>query len=101
MRPLLTDFEDRMLALAEDEYVSFKVARPVFGSFYERNVSFKEIAQATGRLSALGLVKWRILVAGRYYFRRRASWELQASCMAFFTTTLAGKAHLARPRQVA
>jgi len=90
-----------VLALAEDAYVSFKVARPVFGSFYGRNVSFKEIAHATGRLSALGLLTWRVKRGDRYYCRKRASWELQASCKAFFTATLAGKDHLAQPRVVA
>ena len=50
-RPLLTDIEDRTLAMAEDEYVHFKLARPVLGTFYERDVSFKEISAVVGRLS--------------------------------------------------
>jgi hypothetical protein len=100
-RPLLTDIEDRTLAMAEDEYVHFKTARPVLGTFYERDVSFAEISAIVSRLSALGLVRWRIRQHGRMYFRRYAPQSAQHSCSAEFTATLTGKSHLAAPRHVA
>ena len=99
--PLLTDVEDRTLAIAEDEYVHFKVARPVLGTFYDRDVSFEEIAAVVGRLSGLGFIRWRIRQRGRTYFRKRAPQSLQYSCSAAFTASAAGEAYLAKPRHVA
>ena len=37
---LLSDIEDRTLAMADGEYVHFKIARPVLGTYYERNECF-------------------------------------------------------------
>ncbi|WP_157798648.1 hypothetical protein [Dyella ginsengisoli] len=98
---LLTDIEDRVLAMAEDEFVHFKTARPVLGTFYERNVTFEELSSIIGRLSALGLIRWRINQRGRMYFRARAPVSAQHNCSAAFTATTEGKAHLAQPRRVA
>ena len=100
-RPLLTDIEDRTLAMAEDEYVHFKTARPVLGTFYERDVGFGEISAIVGRLSALGFIRWRILQRGRYHFRNRAPQSAQHNCSAEFTVTSKGKSYLAAPRHVA
>jgi hypothetical protein len=52
-----TVIEDSVLAMAEDEFVHFKAAHPVLGTYYERNVSFQELSSITGRLSALGLIR--------------------------------------------
>ena len=100
-RPLLTDIEDRTLAMADDEYVHFKTARPVLGTYYERNVSFNEISSIVGRLAALGLVRWRIRQRRKIHFRVRASLSLQHNCSAEFMATDAGRAYLAEPRHVA
>ena len=101
-RPLvLTDFEDRLLALAEDEHVHYRLARPVLGTFYGRDVSFNEISAAAGRLAGLGLIRWRIRRQGCWYFSGRASESARRSCSATFTATAAGKAQLAAPRHVA
>ena len=100
-RPLLTDFQDRLLALAEDEWVHFKLARPVMGTYYERNVTFRQLSAAVGRLSRLGLLKWRIRESNRISFRSRAPEDLQHNCKAAFQTNTAGKAYLALPRHVA
>lgn len=100
-RLLLTDIEDRVLAMAEDDFVHFKTARPVLGTFYERNVSFQELSSIVGRLSALGLIRWRIKLRGQMHFRSRASVNAQRNCSAAFTATPKGKAHLAAPRRVA
>ena len=100
-RALLTDFQDRLLALAEDEWCHFRLARPVLGTYYERNVSFRELSSAVGRLSNLGLLRWRIRAGTRLHFRHRAPEDLQRSCAAWFTTSAAGKAYLALPRRVA
>jgi len=98
--PLLTDIEDRTLALAEDEYVHFKTVRPVLGTFYERDVSFREISSIVDRLSSLGLVRWRILRQGKLYFRSHAPHSAQHNCSAQFTATAAGKSHLHEQRHV-
>ena len=100
-RPLLTDIEDRTLAMAEDDYVHFKIARIVLGTFYGRDVSFKEISSIVGRLSSLGFLRWKIHKQGNIYFRSSATEELQHNCSALFTTTPHGKAYLAAPRRVA
>ncbi|KQY48645.1 hypothetical protein ASD14_15520 [Lysobacter sp. Root494] len=100
-RPLLTDIEDRTLAMAEGEYVHFKTARPVLGTFYERDVGFREISAIVGRLSALGFIRWRIRQGRYYYFRNRAPQFAQHNCSAEFTVTAAGDLYLARPRHVA
>lgn len=99
-RPLLNDFQDRLLALAEDDWVHFKLARPVMGTYYERNVSFRELSAAVGRLSRLGLLRWRIRHNGRIYFRVSAPEDLQHGSAAAFQTSAAGKAYLAEPRHV-
>lgn len=98
--PLLSDIEDWTLALTEDEFVRFKLARPVLGKFYERDVSFNEISAIVGRLSALRLIRWRISQRGRTHFRSRAPKGAQHNGSAAFTATVAGKAHLAAPRHV-
>ena len=101
MKQVLTDIEDRTLAMAQGEFVHFKVARPVLGTFYERSVSFAELSSIVGRLSNLGLIHWRIRESGRWYYRRRASESLQRSCAAAFRITPAGADYLRRPRHVA
>jgi len=98
---LLTGIEDSVLAMAEDEFVHFKTARPVLGTFYERNVSFQELSSIVGRLSTLGLIRWRINQHGIMHFRARAPVSSQYNCSAAFTATAKGKAHLAQPRLVA
>jgi hypothetical protein len=100
-RPLLSDIEDRTLAMADDEYVHFKTARPVLGTFYERNVSFNEISCIVGRLSALGLIRWRIRLGRKTHFRARAPASSQRNCSAEFMATALGRAYLAKPRHVA
>ncbi len=100
-KPLLTDIEDRTLTMADEEYVHFKLARPVLGTFYERDVSFREISAIVGRLSSLGLIRWRIRQRGRTHFRVRAPESAQHNCSAAFMATAAGKAYLAAPRHVA
>ena len=100
-RPLLTDIEDRTLAMAEEEYVGFKVARAVLGTYYERDVSFREISSIVGRLSRLHLLRWRIRRNGSLYFRIDAPQSAQRCGLAQFTTSTVGKAHLAEhPRRV-
>jgi len=98
---LLTAIKDSVLAMAEDEFVHFKTARPVLGTYYERNVSFEELSSITGRLSALGLIRWRINQQGRFYFRTHAPISSQHGCTAALTATAKGKEHLAQPRRVA
>ena len=100
-RSLLTDIEDRTLAMAEDDYVHFKIARSVLGTFYGRDVSFNEISSIVGRLSSLGFLRWKIHKQGSIYFRSSATEELQHNCSALFTTTPKGKTYLAAPRHVA
>lgn len=100
-RPLLTDIEDRTLAMAEDECIHFRIVRPVLGTFYERNVSFEELSSIVGHLSALGFIRWRIKQQGRIHFRSRAEISAQHNCSALFTITKAGKSYLAAPRHVA
>ncbi len=94
-RSLLTDTEDRTLAMAEDEYVSFKIARSVLGTYYGRDVSFREISSIVGRLSRLRLLRWRIRRNGSFYFRLDAPQSAQRNGSAWFTTNTVGKAHLA------
>ena len=101
MRQVLSDFEDRLLALAEDEFVHFKLARPVLGTFYGRNVSFEELEAACGRLTNLGLIRWRIHVGGKTCFRGSAPPSSQRNCSARFTASTLGKSKLAEPRHVA
>ena len=98
---ILTDFEDRLLALAEDEYVHFRLAKPVLGTFYGRDVSFNEISAAAGRLAGLGLIRWRTKRGSTWYFSNRAPECDRRSCLANFTATISGKAQLAAPRHVA
>ena len=101
MAPLLTDIEDQTLAMAECAFVSFKMARPVLGTFYERNVGFGELSSIVNRLSACGFLQWRIKQALTYSFRKRTSQRLQVSGIAHFTASAAGLRYLAAPRRVA
>jgi hypothetical protein len=83
------------------DYVHFKIARPVLGTHYERNVSFAELSSIVGRLSNLGLLTWRIGKRGRLHFRRRCSVAEQYSCAAQFIANHAGESYLRQPRHVA
>jgi len=96
----LTNMEDSVLAMAEDAFVHFKTARPVLGTYYERNVSFQELSSIVGHLSALGLIRWRIKRSAMH-FRKRAPVSSQHNCTAAFTATAKGKAYLAQPRRSA
>lgn len=96
----LTDIEDRTLAMAEGEYVHLHIARPVLGTYYERNVGFGELCAIVGRLSNLGLLTWRIRERGRSYFRKHAQTSSMRSCAAVFRASEAGVAYLRQPRRV-
>jgi hypothetical protein len=98
---LLRDIEDRTLAMAEGEFVHFRIARPVLGTYYERNISFAELTAIVGRLSNLGLLMWRIRHGRTWRFRSHAPVALQHSCAALFTCSTAGVAHLRKSRHVA
>jgi len=98
---LLSDIEDRTLAMAQGDYVHFKTARPVLGTYYERDVSFAELSSIVGRLSNLGLLSWRIREHGRWYFRRHSPVAAQYSCAALFIASQLGESHLRRQRHVA
>jgi hypothetical protein len=99
-RTLLRDIEDRTLAMAEGEFVGFKTARPVLGTYYERNVSFDELTSIVGRLSNLGFLRWRMHRQGRVHFGSRAPVSLQHASKAEFTASPAGLSYLALPRRV-
>jgi hypothetical protein len=94
----LSNIEDSVLAMAEDAFIHFKTARPVLGTYYERNVSFQELSSIVGRLSALGLIRWRIKQRSTIHFCKRAPVSSQHNCTAAFTATAKGKAYLAQPR---
>ncbi len=96
----LRDIEDRTLAMSKGEYVHFRVARPVLGTFYERNVSFDELTSIVGRLSNLGLLRWRVRYGRELRFSKRAPVPLKRACLAEFTASAAGIEYLARPRNV-
>lgn len=100
-RPLLRDIEDRTLAMAEKEYITFKTVRVVLGTYYGRNVSFDEIASIAGRLSNLGFLRWMIRESGHFRFCRHAPVPLQHAAATLFTASALGLAHLALPRHVA
>ena len=101
MSEVLRDIEDRTLAMAEGDFVHFRTARPVLGTYYERNISFCELTAIVGRLSNLGLLRWRIRDGRVVHFRRRAPVANQHNCSAEFTASEAGLALLKAPRHVA
>ncbi|MFN7782578.1 MAG: hypothetical protein ACK5PG_07555 [Lysobacterales bacterium] len=96
----LRNIEDLTLAMADDEYVSFRTARAVLGTYLARNVTFRELSCVVGRLSNLGLLRWRVRRGAQTFFRTRASVAEQRSCEAFFMATASGLAYLALPRRV-
>ncbi len=98
--PRLRNIEDLTLAMADDEFVSFRTARPVLGTYLKRNVTFEELTSVVGRLSNLGLLRWRVRRGKRTYLRRRAAVADQRSCTAWFMASAAGVAYLAQPRDV-
>lgn len=100
MAILLTELEDLLLAMADDEYVGLGVARPVFGTYYERAVHWRTVANAAHRLAALGLVRWRIGSTQGYHYRRRASDAQFLVRIAYFMATDTGRAYLLQPRRV-
>ena len=91
---LLTDIEDRTLAMAEGDYVSFKIASAVIGAWYSRPVTYSELQSITGRLSRLGLVRWRIRDGKKTRFRNHAALPEQLASTAEFTATAAGLSYL-------
>lgn len=98
--PALNDMEDRTLAMADGEYIHFRIARPVLGTYYERDVSFDELTSIVGRLANLGLIRWRIRTKRCWHFRERAAAPLQHSCAASFTASNKGQEYLRGPRSV-
>ena len=100
-KSVLTEIEDQTLAMAEDEYVSFKTASFVLSRFHPRCVTYGELLCITGRHSSLGLIRWRIRQHGRWHFRRRALWPAQGLGAAQFIATVEGLSYLQAPRHVA
>ena len=99
MKPL-RNVEDLTLAMADDEFVSLRTARPVLGTYLERDVTVAELSCVVGRLSNLGFLRWRIRRNGRTHVRSRATQTELRSCRAHFIASPAGLAYLALPRDV-
>ena len=97
---VLTAAEDYVLAIAEADHVSMKLTCGVLSTWFSRRVSYAEIVSITDRLSALGLIRWRIKELGKLYFRRHVKWP-QHTKNSSFIATKAGELHLAKPRHVA
>lgn len=97
---LLSDLEDRMLALSEDDYAHPRMARVVFSVYYGRAFDGDHVWHVVHRLAALGLVRWRVLSRGRFYFRTRLARSSWNARQVWFVATEAGKHHLRKPREV-
>ncbi|MFH1871002.1 MAG: hypothetical protein ABIG36_10320 [Pseudomonadota bacterium] len=97
---LLSDIEDRLLAMCEGDPVTIKLAQTTLGVWYERAFGNTEIVQVANRLAKLGLLKWQHRRNNKRYFAK----SFPCGCIAMesltFQATKAGEAHLAKPRKV-
>ena len=53
---IVTDFEDRALAMCESAYVNAPLAKRILESWYQRSVPFAELRQVYEKLHAIGLI---------------------------------------------
>lgn len=97
---LLSDIEDRLLAMCEDDPVTIKLAQQILGSWYERAIGKTEIVQVTNRLAKLGLLKWQHQMRNKRYFTKRLPYGYIEMKLVTFQATQAGKTYLAKPRKV-
>ena len=98
--PLLSAMEDSALAMAQDEYVHDPLVRCVLSVYFERDVGFREVHSILGRLSRLGLVRWRIRERGRVSFRARPGASARRHKATSLTMSAKGLAYFALPRRV-
>jgi hypothetical protein len=60
MAPLLSEIEDRALALCEGEYVEFPLATQILESWFARSISVSELRSVFERLAQLGLIECQV-----------------------------------------
>ena len=53
---IITDLEDRALAMCERAYVNASLAKRILESWYQRSVPFAELRQVYEKLHAIGLI---------------------------------------------
>lgn len=97
---LLSDTEDRLLAMCEGDPVTVKLAQSVLGIWYEHSFGKSEVIQVANRLAKLGLLKWQYRRKNRRYFTKRFPCRRSEMKSLTFQATQAGEAHLAKPRKV-
>ncbi|MCX9158566.1 hypothetical protein OPU71_20835 [Niveibacterium sp. 24ML] len=97
---MLSDIEDRLLAMCEGDPVTIQLARDTLGIWYEKPFERKAIIQIASRLAKLGLLKWQYRKKTKQHFTKR--FPCRCAEMQFVTirTTKAGDVHLAKPREV-
>lgn len=86
--------------MCEGDPVTLKLAHDVLSSWYQRDVSRKEIIGMVNRLGKLQLVKWRYQIGLRKHFTKILSQtQMGAESVTFKATTL-GERYLGKPREV-
>lgn len=86
--------------MGEDEYVSVMLAQGALGQWYSHRIKRIEMICILNRLAKLNLIKWRVAVGSRKYFRKRLNRYLWGNDSVAFTATSAGISYLAKPREI-
>ena len=59
-RPPLNELEDRLLAMAEGEWIDLEVGTSILEQWFERRIEVEELAQAIERLMDATLLRLRV-----------------------------------------
>jgi hypothetical protein len=97
---LLSDTEDRLLAMCEGDSVTIKSAQSVLGAWYERPFGEMKIIQMANRLARLGLLKWQYRRKNKRYCTKAFPRRCTDRKLLTLQTTAAGETHLAKPRSI-
>ena len=95
---MLTDIQDLLLALCEDEPVRISLAKKILSAWYARQVRETEIAQVARSLTSLGYLKWHYRQGSKTYITSRPTQAATASSKTVLLTTKVGAGYLEQTR---
>lgn len=97
---VLSDIEDRLLAMSEGDPVTVKLAQEILSFWYERKVGHLEIIRMVNRLAKLEFIRWRYERGTKKHFTKRLSPTRTGVKSPTFKATRVGELYLEKPREV-
>lgn len=95
---MLSEMEDRLLAMSEGEQVTIQLAQAVLSSWFEVKLSKARVMQMALRLAKLRLIHWHYTSGHKAYFSHNLPRASYGSSRLSFRASSSGERLLALPR---